>query len=716
MNPGNQTRSIDASGSEGLLDLSNDARALEQDGDLAGALGHYQGIIRANPGIAQAYFQAGRLAFRMQKFSDAARHLVGAARLLPAEQSVWELLCKSAARAGDNAQKQRIRQQLSQAPLSPRFKTACERDLEGSRAVPGVGGADASQVSAAMSALRDGHFEQAATLAEVLHRDHPEAAPVALILGNALMRLGRIEASETAFRAALEAAPDYAEAHHGLGLLLIAHRSMSEGLAALEKAAKLAPDLRAAQVALARALIQIDRDIPRATTILQQLRRKYPTASDVLVELGRAYVAERRMQRAVDILTEALELMQPALGIDATLLLVHAMGELEQFDAGHEHLDALLAQKPTCGSAYIARAALLRSEGKAAEAQEALALGVRMAPRHTELRRIHALGHAFQAADPELDALTSLCEDERLSAVDRANVGFALAKASEESGDYHRVMPYLHRSNRIEAKRHSVDASKTTRQVEELLAAYQDADFTGDPEVSERGPIFVTGLPQSGMSVVNAILGRHRQVTPGGDIGFARKEIGRLARGPDGRIRDWAKLKPIALTSARDAVYARQKSMFSGADIVTDLSTDAYLLIGPILAALPNAKVVVVQRDLRDTAFSIYRHKFAEGRQPFSYDLDAIGRHCRAFEAVIDFWRKSVPGRFYEVHYDGLLADPDHGTRSLLKACDLEFEASAVPRELSGPIGDPSRSWRRYINELGPLFEALGEGYGPYED
>ena len=90
-------------------------------------------------------------------------------------------------------------------------------------------------------------------------------------------------------------------------------------------------------------------------------------------------------------------------------------------------------------------------------------------------------------------------------------------------------------------------------------------------------------------------------------------------------------------------------------------------------------------------------------------------------------WREVLPpGRFIEVDYDALVADPEPLTRRLVETCGLEWnDACLAPHENRRRIATASvwqarqpiyrtssDRWRRYEPWLGELRELLGDPVG----
>ena len=144
--------------------------------------------------------------------------------------------------------------------------------------------------------------------------------------------------------------------------------------------------------------------------------------------------------------------------------------------------------------------------------------------------------------------------------------------------------------------------------------------------------------------------------------------------------------------------------------------------IGLIYLTLPQARIIHVRRDPRDTCLSCYSWLFESGLE-FTYDLGELGRYYRAYEAMMAHWRAVLPeGAMLEVQYEALVGNFEEEARRILEHCGLEWDerclefhktkrrvrtASAV--QVRQPLYKSSIGrWQPYKEQLRPLLDALG--------
>ena len=113
----------------------------------------------------------------------------------------------------------------------------------------------------------------------------------------------------------------------------------------------------------------------------------------------------------------------------------------------------------------------------------------------------------------------------RLEAIEKQ-----LAKAMEDSGQTDRVFPYLNAANAILMEKSRASMDLRFDEIRKCRAVYGDVDFPAIPQANSASlaPIFVTGLPRSGTTLVEQIIAAHSEVTSGGELGYASGAARRL--------------------------------------------------------------------------------------------------------------------------------------------------------------------------------------------
>ena len=145
-----------------------------------------------------------------------------------------------------------------------------------------------------------------------------------------------------------------------------------------------------------------------------------------------------------------------------------------------------------------------------------------------------------------------------------------------------------------------------------------------------------------------------------------------------------------------------------------------FRLIGFILKAIPEAKIVHIKRDARATCWSNYKHFFGAGNG-FSFDQKDLVNFYKLYCELIEFWHSKFPGKIYDINYEKLTTNQKRETENLLNYCDLGWDDNCLNfHENKRPVATISKfqvrqkiyqgssdAWKEYEKYLQPIIKGL---------
>jgi Tfp pilus assembly protein PilF len=303
---------------------------------------------------------------------------------------------------------------------------------------------------------------------------------------------------------------------------------------------------------------------------------------------------------------------------------------------------------------------------------------------------------------------------------------FALAKEYEDVGEYEHSFEHLQRGTRLRRVHLRYDVANDVSTAEWIIQAYStSAETTSRTDASTAAPIFIVGLPRSGSTLIERILGSHSKVRMGGELPqFALSVVAAVNRENHAAQRTRQQL--VAQSALVDFAalghdyVARVQALGIRSGCFTDKMPLNYLYCGLIRRALPNARIVHVRRHPMAACYAIYKTLFQDG-YPFSYDLQELGRYYVGYRRLMRHWSETLPGQIHELCYEDLVADPIQQTQRLLDFCGLDWEdactdfhANSAPTTTASATQVRRRlystsvsQWRNYATQLAPLHEQL---------
>ncbi len=403
----------------------------------------------------------------------------------------------------------------------------------------------------------------------------------------------------------------------------------------------------------------------------------------------------------------------------------HLLGALTEARGAY---DRALRIEPRKTNALLGLAELCEDEGDPGDAAALYRRVLEIEPGHAEaLGAIVGLGRDVDVS-VEIDAARSamLSGDDRR----RAAIGYGLGRALERLGrddDAFDVLAAANAARRAEAGAFQPDAN--TERVDGLVDIFTPAFFAARAGwgASSATPVFVVGLPRSGTTLTEQIIGSHPDCFGAGELPILTD----LATGaPDRLDREdppWPECAPDLSRAHIDALgqdyIARvMKSAPTAVSRIVDKQPLNFWHLGLVAIALPKAKIIHCVRDIRDNGFSIFAQNFSP-QQRWATDLGDIAHYWRNYRRLMDHWKSATGLDILDVAYENTVSDLEAQARRLLAFLDLPWDPRVLDFhrndrsvqtpskwQVRRPLYSTSKAkWRRFERRIGPLIDAAEE-------
>ncbi len=700
--------------------LSVAATLVELDrADLArSALSH---ALTMDPNAPRLRYHLAQLHYEAGSFDDA-RQLLEPLRVdMPDDALTWLLFADLVIAEGSPASAQSFAQDVTGSKLpSPLRRALLVKLRQKNRSGEPILGKVVPPKSAqdALTALQAGRLDKAEAASRRLLKKDNRSPFIHAILGNALAAKGSFAKAEASFLRCIELDPYYPEVRAQLSRLLLADERSDEALVHLKHAVTLARDSADILTLLGLAYL-IDGRLGQARQALHRAARLASDNPSCLAIQGRLELRVHRPDNALNLLKKAQAAGDHS--IQTYRALAEAQAELSQIDDAMETLRAAAKKFPGHPGMllHIVRAAQQFGAFDAAKAW--LDELIQNQPNDGRSFYLYARLYRVETDDPYVTRMEEVFDQGTETKGTRVALAFGLSKVLEDRKKFTKAFTYMATANALSAEYDPPSADRA----QNTWDTYRDVYDRGIPrpaatsEAEEPAPIFILGMPRSGTTLIEQIISRHSEVSPGGELGFADQEARAhtlLAQSMGrGLVRD--DLAEVAARAAdRYRPYARGLR-------VTDKQTNTEATVGVLASAFPNASFVVVNRDPRDACLSMFKNQFREKAHPYTQDLEALANRFHLFRDTIAYWTERLPERLIFVDYERMVAETEDETHSLIAACGLPWDPACLTPEKStrriNTLSDvQARSkvyrsslggWRNYENELRPLTRRLAE-------
>jgi tetratricopeptide (TPR) repeat protein len=243
-------------------------------------------------------------------------------------------------------------------------------------------------------------------------------------------------------------------------------------------------------------------------------------------------------------------------------------------------------------------------------------------------------------------------------------------------------------------------------------------------------PVFIVGFPRSGTTLIEQTLTVHPQIAAGDELPYINditQIMPRLLASPLGYPEALAELwmgdQRDGLNELRDYYLNRaaKSGIFKqGAAYFTDKMPLNETHLGLIALLFPKSPIIHVIRHPLDVLLSVYSNHLTHGFF-CAAQLETIAKHYNLVADLILHYRQNVNMRYLPVRYEDMVVDQEANVRKILEFIGLEFDPRCLSFEqntryartasyaqVTEKLYDRSRfRYRPYLRHLQPVLETL---------
>jgi tetratricopeptide (TPR) repeat protein/LPS sulfotransferase NodH len=385
---------------------------------------------------------------------------------------------------------------------------------------------------------------------------------------------------------------------------------------------------------------------------------------------------------------EAIEFLQSAVALapdnpDVQLHLGNMYGIVGQTADALGAYENCLDIRPDDPAALIGRGHMLRITGFQDEANASYKRSVEVSPEIGSTWWYLASLHRYSASDEEVVTMQSQLESESLAPDSKIAFHFALARAFEKRESFTAAWEQYVQGNSLKRSIVKYDPVKTEVDQDRIKDVF-NANFLASVSAQTPAavtPIFVLGMPRSGSTLIEQILGSHSSLEGVGELPYVLMlTSSMIANKPDNLhyTEIMQQLSSHEITAlGRSYLYHASTHCADETMFFTDKMPENFSHVGFIRSILPHAKIIDARREPMATCVANYRQLFAQGKTQ-TYDLNELGEYYLQYIDMMAHWDAVLPGEVLRVQYEEVVADLEGQVRRILDFCGLPFEQGCV--------------------------------------
>ena len=312
--------------------------------------------------------------------------------------------------------------------------------------------------------------------------------------------------------------------------------------------------------------------------------------------------------------------------------------------------------------------------------------------------------------------LKNFVEKEKTPEVQNFKMYYALSKSYFDLDNYELGFKYLELASNFKLNEIEYSFKKQSRNFKKIKKYF--SENVKIPSILNHFnsiPIFILGMPRSGTSLIEQIVSNHSYVYGGGELDILPSTIENSKWEKNDNFSDTIKI-------IRNE-YLTKINKLSKKKFITDKLPGNFKWIGFIINAIPESKILHLERNPMAICWSIYKSYFNNPDMAFTYKQEYIAEFYILYKDLMNFWKKKYPNKFINIVYEEFVEDYENNIKKIFQKLELnwenhllEFYKNNKPVETSSfqqvrkkIYKNSSEEWKKYKEFLGPMMEVLSK-------
>jgi len=281
----------------------------------------------------------------------------------------------------------------------------------------------------------------------------------------------------------------------------------------------------------------------------------------------------------------------------------------------------------------------------------------------------------FNHVDKELsDLAENILNSSQIPLEAKAQIHFSMGKMMNDCKLYYQAWEHYSKGNAIQSKLYPYLPELVENQVKEIQSIFVKELYLSKNDLGKNDctPIFIIGMPRSGTTLLEQVLGTTGLLCEAGESLALNKAINK----------QFYNLKyPSELNRVDDDMFRRLADDYlsylkhchlNGDKRTVDKLPGNFLHLGILKKMFPNMKVINLMRNKKDCCLSVYFQMFAN-HMTFTNDLNAISHFYDIYSNMMEYWKQLFPDNIFDLSYEDLVSDFESQTKDLFSFLLLDW-------------------------------------------
>ncbi len=386
-----------------------------------------------------------------------------------------------------------------------------------------------------------------------------------------------------------------------------------------------------------------------------------------------AYNNLANVQKKVERFDDALLNYKKAISVkqdnlEAYYNLANLFKFLKNYDQAIKNYKNVIKLNPNFSDAYNNLGTIYSILGKFNDAKDFYIKSIKINKFFSEPYKNYVQLSKIDARDEVFKSLKEIVDKENLDENQKEVFFYSISKAYFDIGDNDLAFKYLNLANKLKLNKFDYSFNKEKKEFKKIKEFFSKKETINlnNFKKNKVTPIFILGMPRSGTSLVEQIVSNHSEVHGAGELDLFPISV---------ESSKWQNSNNFveSLQKIRKE-YLEKISLLSKKNYITDKLPGNFKRIGFILSAIPESKIIHLERNPMAVCWSNYRSSFNSTGMAFTLNQEFTAEYYLLYRDLMKFWKDKYSEKIININYENFVENFEEEVKKLFDKLNLNWE------------------------------------------
>ena len=354
--------------------------------------------------------------------------------------------------------------------------------------------------------------------------------------------------------------------------------------------------------------------------------------------------------------------------IEAYYNLANLFKSLKNYDEAIKNYKNVIKLNPNFFDAYNNIGTIYSILGKFSDAREFYLKSIKINKFFAEPYKNYVQLSKIDQKDEVFEILKEIVKKKDLDEEQKEVFFYSISKIYFDVGDDDLAFKYLNLANKLKLTKFDYSFNKEKKEFKKIKEFFSQKKIINLKNFKKNKitPIFILGMPRSGTSLIEQIISNHSEVHGAGELDLLPITV---------KNSDWKNSNDFEETLQKVRKnYLEKISLLSNKNYITDKLPGNFKRIGFILNAIPDSKIIHLERNPMAICWSNYKSNFNSTGMAFTLNQEFTAMYYLLYRDLMKFWKEKYSEKIINVNYESFVENFEEEIKKLFDQLNLKWE------------------------------------------